>query len=70
MLEVATMADITKCPGNGCPIREDCYRYTAPASEHQSWFTETPGWFEKVISGGDGEWYCEYYRRKEGGDES
>lgn len=58
------MPDITKCRGDGCPIREDCYRYTAPASEQQSWFTETLGAWAEV-----NEWYCEYYRRKEAGDE-
>jgi len=27
------MADITKCKGEGCPIKESCYRFTAEASE-------------------------------------
>ena len=36
------MADITKCKGTRCPVREDCYRYTAPASEWQSWFAVAP----------------------------
>ena len=36
------MADITKCTGIGCRVREDCYRYTAPASEWQSWFAVAP----------------------------
>jgi hypothetical protein len=36
------MADITKCKGTGCRVREDCYRYTAPASEWQSWFAVAP----------------------------
>ena len=31
------MTDITKCPGRGCPARERCYRYTAPAGEWQAW---------------------------------
>ena len=37
------MADIQKCPGcaNGagmmCKKRDDCYRYTAKASERQAW---------------------------------
>jgi hypothetical protein len=26
------MADITKCKGEGCPIKESCYRFTAQAS--------------------------------------
>ena len=25
------MADISKCHGNNCPIKDTCYRYTAPA---------------------------------------
>ena len=32
------MSDISKCSGEGCPLREACYRFTAPTSEyHQSW---------------------------------
>lgn len=26
------MADISKCNGVNCPIKEKCYRYTAPDS--------------------------------------
>jgi len=26
------MADISKCKGTDCPIRDSCYRYTAPDS--------------------------------------
>ena len=36
------MADITKCKGFGCPVRGDCYRYTAPTSDRQSWFEVVP----------------------------
>jgi hypothetical protein len=37
------MPDITMCGGEGCPMREKCYRYTAPESEYrQSFFTEAP----------------------------
>lgn len=33
------MADITKCRGIDCPIKESCYRYTAEDSKYrQSWF--------------------------------
>lgn len=43
------MSDITKCKGTGCPIKENCYRFTT--KEHdisQSWFTEIPGkWTEE-----------------------
>lgn len=31
------MADISKCTGEGCPIKEKCYRYTAPTSIWQSY---------------------------------
>ena len=35
------MADITKCKGINCPIRDNCYRYTARDSGlHQSWFID------------------------------
>jgi len=37
------MADITKCTGDGCPIKESCYCFTAPAGMYQSWFMEVPG---------------------------
>ena len=37
------MADITKCEGKDCPLKEKCYRFTAKANEYgQSYFTETP----------------------------
>lgn len=37
------MADITKCEGANCPIKENCYRYTAKANEfRQSYFTDPP----------------------------
>lgn len=33
------MADISKCEGNGCPLKEKCYRFTAPKNEEwQSWW--------------------------------
>ena len=28
------MADISMCEGNGCPLKEECYRFTAPKNEH------------------------------------
>lgn len=28
------MIDITKCPGENCNKRNNCYRYTAPMDEH------------------------------------
>jgi hypothetical protein len=36
------MADITKCKGEGCPIKESCYRFTASSSEYQSYFFTPP----------------------------
>ena len=37
------MADITKCEGKDCPLKETCYRFTAKDNEYgQSYFTETP----------------------------
>lgn len=31
------MADITMCPGEGCPERSNCVRYTTLPSSHQSY---------------------------------
>lgn len=37
------MSDITKCKGTDCPVKEQCYRYTAKANElWQSYFVEPP----------------------------
>ncbi len=36
------MADITKCPGKDCTLKEECYRFTAPSSILQSVFVEIP----------------------------
>ena len=36
------MADITKCKGNACKMKESCYRYTAKASETQLYFIKPP----------------------------
>jgi len=36
------MADITKCKGFYCPIKEKCYRFTAQPSQVQSYFMEIP----------------------------
>ncbi len=37
------MADITKCSGFECPVKDQCHRYTAPTSAIQSYFWNTPG---------------------------
>jgi hypothetical protein len=36
------MSDITKCNGTGCPHKESCYRFTAPAGDYQSYFVDPP----------------------------
>lgn len=36
------MSDIAKCRGDECPMKESCYRFTAPSSEYQSYFVNTP----------------------------
>ena len=36
------MADITMCHGTGCPLKEWCYRHTAPKSKHRQSFFVTP----------------------------
>lgn len=36
------MADITKCKGIGCPIRDKCYRFTAPEGRWQSYSNFVP----------------------------
>lgn len=37
------MADITMCKGNGCPIREQCFRFTAKVNPYgQSYFGSPP----------------------------
>jgi len=36
------MPDITMCSGDGCPKKQSCYRYTAKASDYQSFFMNPP----------------------------
>ena len=36
------MSDITKCKGEGCSMKDTCHRFTDPADEYQSNFTESP----------------------------
>lgn len=37
------MADITKCTGKNCPLKETCYRFRSPANDMwQSYFVENP----------------------------
>ncbi len=36
------MSDITKCKGEGCPMKETCRRFTANEGPMQSYFAEIP----------------------------
>lgn len=33
------MADITKCTNDECPLRNECYRYTAANDDIQQWYS-------------------------------
>lgn len=55
------MTDITKCPGFtpeevDCPMRDTCWRYTAPSSNWQS-FMHAP----LYRLSDDGQWKCDEY---------
>jgi hypothetical protein len=45
------MADIAKCPGVECPIKEKCYRFTAPCGYWQSQLTKEPYRVEEEMCG-------------------
>ena len=48
------MADISMCYGDGCPLKAECYRYTAPVNEYrQSYFVYVP--YDHAYKG------CEYF---------
>lgn len=36
------MTDITKCIGEGCDLKETCYRFTSATGMYQSFFFEVP----------------------------
>lgn len=36
------MPDITMCKGDGCGVRDNCYRYTAKPDKWQSYFAKPP----------------------------
>ena len=36
------MADISKCEGVGCDIKESCYRFMVPAGIYQTYFVSSP----------------------------
>lgn len=42
-INLKKMADISKCEGTNCPLKEKCYRYTVKDDEYwQSYFTKIP----------------------------
>ena len=44
------------CPGTDCPVKEKCYRFTAPKCEYrQSYFFKAPGKTE------DDKFTCDMY---------
>jgi hypothetical protein len=47
------MPDISMCWGENCPLKNDCYRFTAKASQWQYYFTSIPFDHEKHE--------CEFY---------
>lgn len=51
------MADITKCKGINCPVKDSCYRYTAKDSEYrQSYFV-----YNNVGYEDEGKFMCDMY---------
>jgi len=48
--------DITKCSVTNCPVKEKCYRFTAPASQYQSYFVIPP-----IKTTEEGKLDCEHY---------
>ena len=36
------MPDISMCSGKECPMKQNCYRFTAKASDYQSFFMNPP----------------------------
>lgn len=47
------MNDITHCPGQDCPLKDTCLRFTSKAYGRQDYFTRSPYDFKAG--------YCEYY---------
>ena len=62
------MPDISKCEGRECPLKENCYRFTATPSEfRQSYFEDPP---YKVFEEDGNEVSCDYYWPLEEVDET
>lgn len=57
------MPDITKCYGESCPSKENCYRFTATPNEYrQAYWMHTP-----IIEEPIGAQSCQYFMpNKEG----
>ncbi len=56
--------DYTACPGEGCPIKESCKRFTGPKEPlWQSYFVEIPGKWEKSMNANDDKpiWECDMF---------
>lgn len=51
------MADISMCEGTECPLKEECYRFSAPKSMYQSYFVEVP--YDKEQK------KCDYYWKQD-----
>jgi hypothetical protein len=50
-------SDITKCPGDECPVKDHCVRFITPYNEHlQAYFFKPPGKRNE-----DGKWECEMF---------
>jgi hypothetical protein len=50
------MADISKCANYLCPFKDNCYRFTAPASE----FWQSYGNFKPYVNENE-DLVCDYY---------
>lgn len=51
------MADITKCQGQDCPLKNDCYRFTAESNGfRQSYFVKVPVVIEEKMGA-----FCDYF---------
>jgi hypothetical protein len=50
-------SDITKCDGEGCPVKEHCVRFLTPPDENlQAYFFTPPGKRNE-----EGKWECEMF---------
>ena len=51
------MSDITKCRATNCPVKKECYRFTAEHDElAQAYFVYQPGVYKT-----NGKFVCDYY---------